>query len=279
MKERQPSSAQPEAMRFALGIEYDGSEFHGWQKQPDGLPTVQETLEEALSRIADEPVRLACGGRTDRRVHALGQVAHFDCHSERTPEAFLRGANGLLPNSIRIRWAHQVTADFHARHSARQRHYRYIICNDDNAPVLMRQGVSWWRESQNVEKIQEACQHWLGEHDFSSFRGSGCQSPTPVRRIESIAVHRCGRQITVDIVANAFLLHMVRNLVGALRHIGRGQKPPSWAHELLMAKDRKLAPPPAAPQGLYLVAISYESHHQIPQTKRMSRLFEPFSLT
>lgn len=276
---QQPSAEQSKALRFAVGIEYDGSDFHGWQKQPGGLSTVQETLESAVSSVADEPVKLAVGGRTDRGVHALGQVAHFDCHSDRTADAFVRGTNSLLPGSIRIRWAHQVAADFHARHSARRRHYRYIICNDHDAPVLMRNGVAWWRESQDVEKMHEAAQHWLGEHDFSSFRGSGCQSKTPVRRLESITVHRTGQQITVDVTANAFLLHMVRNLVGTLRGIGRGKMSSSWAHELLMAKDRKLAPPPASPYGLYLVAISYEAHHKIPKTKCASRLFEPFNFT
>ena len=268
---------QTKTRRFAIGVEYDGSQFHGWQKQPGDLPTVQATLEAALSRIADEVIHLACGGRTDRCVHALGQVAHFDCSRERTPDAFLRGANSLLPRSVRLRWACIAQSDFHARHAAFRRHYRYIICNDDDAPVLMRHGVSWWREPVDAKKMHEAAQYWLGEHDFSSFRGSGCQSPTPVRNLQSVTVRRQGQQISVDVTANAFLLHMVRNLVGALRRIGRGQESPIWARQLLEAKARTQAPPPAAPEGLYLVAIHYERRHQIPETADRQRVFEPFS--
>lgn len=263
--------------RYALGIEYEGSSFHGWQRQLD-VPSVQQTLEAALSSIADHEVRLACAGRTDKGVHALGQVVHFDCHTQRPLVAFLKGTNTLLPKTIRVRWVQVVTPDFHARFSAKARRYRYIICNDnEDAPVLFREGVSWWREPLDAALMHEAAQHWLGEHDFSSFRASGCISKSPIRHVQKIRVFRNQQQVVMDITANSFLLHMVRNLMGALRMIGNGKQPPDWALTLLHAQDRRQGPATAEPRGLYLVSVYYDDVHQLPETPLANRFFEPFS--
>lgn len=261
--------------RYALGVEYEGSRFHGWQKQPDVL-SVQAVLEAALASVADHEVALACAGRTDKGVHALGQVVHFDCHTERPPSAFVRGANRLLPETVRVRWVQVVTDDFHARFSARARRYRYIVCNSREAPVFFRQGVSWWREPLDADLMHKAARHWLGEHDFSSFRASGCVARSPVKCVQAVRVFRHEEQIVVDITADAFLLHMVRNLMGALRLIGKGAQPPDWALTLLKARDRTRAPATAEPQGLYLVSVQYDAMHKLPETPLAKRLFEPF---
>lgn len=250
--------------RYALGVEYLGTSFHGWQRQVSGLPTVQGILEDALSDIADHSITLICAGRTDRGVHAIGQVVHFDCRVSRPTDAFVRGANTLLPAGIRVRWAKLMSPRFHARFSAEARHYRYIICNYPVEPALLRWGMTWWRDSLDASLMQEAAQHWLGEHDFSAFRASTCNSHSPIRCIESITVSRVGVHIVIDVIANGFLLHMVRNLAGTLRLIGDGRHPPDWARQLLVSKDRTKAGATAPPDGLYLMSVRYPQQFELP---------------
>lgn len=251
--------------RYALGIEYAGNGMHGWQYQKNAEPTVQAVVEAAVSQVADSPVRLFCAGRTDKGVHAVGQVAHFDCRANRSASAFMLGTNRLLPDQVRIRWVRQVPEHFHARFSARNRRYSYVICNDPVEPALLRQNLAWWRQPLESLLMHEAAQYWLGKHDFSAFRGSGCRAKSPCRRVESIAVVRVNNYVLIDIVADAFLLHMVRNMVGTLRLIGQSQRPVSWAAEVLASKDRKQAGMTAAPTGLYLMEVSYDADFNLPK--------------
>lgn len=253
-----------QVFRYALGVDYVGTNFHGWQRQGTDLLTVQAVLEDALLDVMAEPVRLVCAGRTDKGVHAVGQVVHFDGHAQRPEHAFTRGVNSLLPAAVRVRWARLVPADFHARFSARARRYCYAICNDPIESALTSWGMAWWREVLDVDAMHNAAQAWLGEHDFSAFRASACHSKTPMRHIEAIRVVRMNTCIMLDVTANAFLLHMVRNIAGSLRLIGNGARPIQWAGELLAAKDRTQAGVTAEPRGLYLVSARYPSRFNLP---------------
>jgi tRNA pseudouridine38-40 synthase len=252
--------------RIALGIEYDGSAFSGWQTQlSPRLRTVQESLEQALSSVADHPVTVHCAGRTDAGVHASGQVVHFDARVERPLKAWVLGGNGLLPSQIAVQWAQVVPADFHARFSALSRRYRYLICNSPVKPALYHHFLTHHRYPLDAELMHAAGQHLLGEQDFTSFRAVACQSRTPMRNVMQLNVRREGQYVAVEIEANAFLLHMVRNIVGALLEVGEGRKPVSWTAELLALRDRTKAAPTAAPNGLSLIRVRYPSALGFPE--------------
>jgi len=254
-------------MRVALGVEYDGSAFRGWQRQPT-VPSVQESVECALSRVADHPVEVVCAGRTDAGVHATGQVIHFDTTAERRSRAWMLGCNANLPKGISVTWAEPVDDEFHARFSATARRYRYLILNRDTRPGVMDRRVSWIYRALDAEPMHRAAQLLLGEHDFTSFRAQGCQSNTPWRYVESIEVQRVGDYVVVDIEANAFLHHMVRNIAGVLIEIGAGERPVEWAGEVLEARDRTQAGVTAPPHGLYMVAVRYPVPYHFPQSNQ-----------
>lgn len=250
--------------RIALGIEYDGSRFHGWQKQ-ENVSSIQQTLETALSQVAASPIHTICAGRTDAGVHASGQVVHFDTYRVREERNWAMGANALLPDTIRVLWARCVDSEFNARRSATIRRYRYVIYNHPLRPSLLRQYVTWYYRKLDAQKMREAAQYWLGEQDFSSFRAAECQSHSPIRLVHSIQVVRIGEQIVLDFVANAFLHHMIRNMVGVLVKIGGGLKEPIWAKEVLMARDRRAADMTAPASGLYLVEVQYPERFNLPK--------------
>lgn len=250
-------------MRIALGIEYDGSRYYGWQRQQEVI-SVQQTLERAISKVANHPVDIQCAGRTDAGVHATGQVVHFDTDAERKDVAWTLGLNSNLPDDIAVRWATRVDDDFHARFSATARRYRYIIYNYRYRPGILRQGISHYHQPLDVELMNAAAPYLLGEQDFSSFRAIHCQSNTPFRNVHHLEVTRQGDYVIVDIKANAFLHHMVRNIVGSLLLVGQGEKPPIWIKELLEARDRTLAAATGKPGGLYLVSVDYPQKWGIP---------------
>ncbi len=251
----------PVEARIAVTVEYDGSAFNGWQFQiGDNVKTVQAALETALSRVADQPVRVSCAGRTDSGVHATNQIVHFDAPAARSTSSWLLGANAHLADSVVVKHVQQVAPDFHARFSAVARRYRYLI---HNAPVASAAAVSrvhWVRHELSVKAMHTAAQALLGEQDFSAFRAAFCQSSTPMRRVDFAKVFRHGELVIIDIQANAFLHHMVRNITGALIAVGRGQIAVDAIARLLAEKDRTLAPATASPAGLYLVGVSYPDH-------------------
>ncbi len=249
--------------RLVMGIEYDGSQFAGWQWQRDKI-TVQSVLQDALAIIANHPVSVFCAGRTDAGVHALEQVVHFETTAVRTPKAWLMGGNSNLPDSVRIIWVKPAIADFHARYSAIARFYRYIILNRPIKSALQPTQTTWCYQPLDAENMHTAAQFLLGEHDFSSFRAQNCQSVSPNRLMYFIQVQRVGEQVIIDLSANAFLHHMVRNIAGVLIEIGTGKKPVSWAQELLALRDRKAAAATASPCGLYLGGVHYPPHYEIP---------------
>lgn len=242
--------------RWALGVEYDGSLFSGWQRQLRRV-TVQESLETALTRIAAEPVRVVASGRTDAGVHATGQVTSFVTRAQRPVEAWVRGTNSLTPAGLSVIWACRVEEGFNARFSATARRYQYVWLPAAHAPAIGARFVTWVRDPLVVPAMHEAAQAVLGEHDFSSFRAASCQSHTPFRCVHSVAVRRRGDFVVLDIVANAFLHHMVRNIAGSLQRIGAGQATPAWLPALLAAKDRTLGARTAPPNGLYLTDVRY----------------------
>jgi tRNA pseudouridine38-40 synthase len=250
-------------MRIALGIEYDGSRFLGWQTQPGG-GAVQDALEPALSGIACAPVYVTCAGRTDRGVHAREQVVHFDTDAGRPDSAWVRGVNALLPESVAVLWSREVPADFHARFSARARTYRYVLLNRPVRPALAARHAGWFHAPLDVPAMQRAAEHLVGEHDFTAFRASECQAKSPVRTIHSLQITRGGPRIDFVVRANAFLHHMVRNLVGTLVYVGKGKHPPHWAREVLESRNRAVAAPTFASEGLYLEKVEYEPHWNLP---------------
>jgi tRNA pseudouridine38-40 synthase len=251
-------------MRIALGVEYCGTLFHGWQSQAGG-GTVQDALEKALARIAGQPVPTLCAGRTDAGVHATQQVVHFDAPAERPLTAWVRGVNTHLPDGVAVRWAQPVSDDFHARFSAHGRRYRYLLLNRPQRPGLWQGRVGWFHGALDLEKMQNAAVNLLGEHDFSAFRAAGCQAKSPVKLMTQATVHQYGAMLVFDFGASAFLHHMVRNLVGTLVHIGKGAQPVEWVGELLQMKDRKLAAPTFSPDGLYFRGPVYEPHWGLPE--------------
>lgn len=253
------------ATRIALGIEYDGSRFLGWQTQPGG-GTVQDALERAVSVIAGEPVALTCAGRTDRGVHARAQVAHFDTAAERPLGAWVRGVNALLPESAAVQWALPVPAEFHARYSARARTYRYVLLNRAVRPALAARYAGWVHAPLELEPMRAAARLLTGEHDFSAFRSAECQAKNPVRTLHALDIERRGERLDFVLRANAFLHHMVRNLVGTLLQVGRGKRPPQWVREVLESRDRAQAAQTFAAEGLYLEAVEYEPRWGLPQS-------------
>jgi len=258
--------------RIALGVEYDGRRFHGWQTQASA-PSVQSVIESALSQVADHPVHVICAGRTDAGVHATGQVIHCDIKVNRSERAWVMGANTVLPPEVRMLWAKPVPETFDARCSAVLRHYRYVLYNHPIRPSLLQKQVGWYYKPLDVEKMRMAARYWLGEHDFSSFRASGCQSRTPMRRVTRIEIDRIADLIILTISANAFLHHMIRNMVGVLIPVGAGKQMPNWAQEVLEARDRRKAGMTASPHGLYLVAVEYPSEFGLPENKILGPWF------
>lgn len=250
-------------MRLALGLEYDGRAFHGWQTQPGG-DTVQDALEAALSRIAARPVRVLCAGRTDAGVHATAQVVHFDTDAERPDEAWVRGVNALLPAGVAVRWGRRVDPGFHARFAARGRRYRYLLLARAQRPGLWAGRVGWFHRPLDLAAMQDAAGRLLGEHDFSAFRAAECQARSPVKHLREARVTRRGDLVCFDFEASAFLHHMVRNLVGSLVYVGKGAHPPAWIETLLAARERRLAAPTFAADGLYLAGVTYEPHWGLP---------------
>lgn len=263
-------------MRIALGIEYDGSRYYGWQRQND-FDSVQERLEKALTVVANHPVEVQCAGRTDAGVHGTGQVVHFDTDAKRKLVAWQMGVNANLPNDIAVRWAVEVDEEFHARFSATARRYRYVIYNHALRPAILGKGVSHYHGDLDAEKMHQAAQFLLGENDFTSFRAAHCQSLSPCRNMMHINVTRHNHYVVVDIKANAFVHHMVRNIVGSLLVVGRGEQPITWMKWLLEQKDRKLAGATAKAEGLYLVSVDYPEQCGIPQAP-MGPLFLPEEL-
>lgn len=250
-------------MRVALGIEYCGTGFRGWQSQAGG-GTVQDALEAALREIAGETVGLLCAGRTDAGVHATHQVAHFETEVERPVTAWVRGVNSHLPEGVAVRWAQPVDEEFHARFSARGRRYRYLLLNRPQRPGLWHGRVGWFHWPLELAAMQDACGRLLGEHDFSAFRAAGCQARSPVKTMTRAEVRQCGNLFVFDFEASAFLHHMVRNLVGTLVCIGKGERAPGWIDELFRMQDRKLAAPTFSPDGLYFRGPVYEPHWGLP---------------
>lgn len=250
-------------MRIALGLEYFGTPFRGWQSQAGGR-TVQDALEQALAKIAGERVGVICAGRTDAGVHASQQVVHFDAPVERPLTAWVRGINTHLPDGVSVRWAQPVNDEFHARFSARGRRYRYLLLNRPQRPGLWQGRVGWYHGNLDLLAMQAAAARLLGEHDFSAFRAAGCQAKTPVKTLWRADVRQRGSLLVFDFEASAFLHHMVRNLVGSLVQIGKGIQSPHWIDELLQMKDRKLAAPTFSPDGLYFSGPIYEAHWGLP---------------
>ena len=247
---------------WALGVEYDGQHFHGWQRQPD-VASVQAALEQALSRIADEPIQLAAAGRTDTGVHATSQVASFVTTANRPERAWLQGTNTHLPAGVSVVWARAVPADFHARFSAVARRYLYLYREEALRSALGRN--QWWSVPElDADRMQQSAQTLLGEQDFSAVRAAGCQSPTPWRCVHRVSVVRSGRLVVLDIEANAFLLHMVRNIASMLQQVGSCSRDARWPAELLAAKDRTLLGPTAPSQGLYLAEVRYDPNLGLP---------------
>ena len=249
--------------RIAVGIEYDGSAFAGWQHQSHAR-SVQGELERALAGVADHEVSLTAAGRTDAGVHAFQQVAHFDTSADRPEHAWVLGGTAAAADDVTILWAREVPRHFHARHAALSRSYVYRFLNRPMRPALERQRMYWVRRPLETGAMHAAAQGLLGEHDFTSFRASECQSSTPMRRLDELAVVRHGEVVEVMVRANAFLHHMVRNIVGSLLLVGAGDRPVEWLRQVLEARDRTRAGPTAPPQGLYLAAVEYPAEFGLP---------------
>lgn len=249
--------------RIALGLEYDGARFAGWQTQADGSG-IQDVLEAALGSFVGQPMSTVCAGRTDAGVHATGQVVHADGPVQREPQAWVRGVNRFLPRTVSVRWARQVPSDFHARFGALNRTYEYWILNDPVRSPLHEHRAGWVYRPLDVRAMHAAAQTLLGTHDFSAFRSAQCQAASPVREVRRFEVERLGRLVRVQIAANAYLHHMVRNLVGTLVYIGVGRHPPQWAREVLAGGDRAAAAPTFAASGLYLTRVEYDRALDLP---------------
>jgi tRNA pseudouridine38-40 synthase len=246
-------------------MEYDGCAFLGWQIQRQE-PTVQASIEKALARVADHPVRVTCCGRTDSGVHAICQVAHFDSDADRSERSWILGLNSHLPVGASVLWIRQVDDGFHARFSAFSRSYRYLILNRWIRPALDANRKSWCRKPLDAASMHAAAQPLLGEHDFTSFRAASCQARHATREIQQISVQREGNTIHLDVTANGFLYHMVRNIAGSLIKVGLGEASPEWVGEVLAGRDRTLAAPTAAPEGLYFVSARYPAHYEFPES-------------
>lgn len=250
-------------MRIALGLEYDGSSFCGWQTQPSGC-AVQDHLEAALAHIAGERVATTCAGRTDSGVHALSQVVHFDTLAQRPPSAWVRGVNASLPAGIAVLWAREVDPEFHARYAALERCYRYVLLNRAVRPAAAHGRVGWFHLALDEGRMRRAAGHLCGEHDFSAFRSSECQARSPVRELRRVSIERLNDHIVFEFRANAFLHHMIRNLVGTLVYVGKGRHEPEWIAQVLESRDRSRAAPTFEAAGLYLASITYDAQWALP---------------
>ncbi|SFF06092.1 tRNA pseudouridine(38-40) synthase TruA [Nitrosomonas sp. Nm166] len=251
-------------MRIVLILEYDGSRYCGWQSQPEGC-SIQDTLETALSEIAKEEIHVITAGRTDTGVHALYQVVHFDTSVQRPISAWVRGVNALLPNDIAILWAAETSDEFHARYNALERHYLYLLLNQPTRPGIHHSKVGWYHQPLELEKMQVAGSFLIGEHDFSSFRAAECQAKSPIRTITRLSITRHGNLLIFELRANAFLHHMVRNIIGCLVYIGKGKYSPEWMCELLKSCNRTYAAPTFSSAGLYLTGIRYDRRWYMPE--------------
>jgi tRNA pseudouridine38-40 synthase len=254
-------------MKIALGVEYDGNQFHGWQLQQEGVRTVQLCLEQAVAKVANHDVRLFCAGRTDTGVHAVGQVAHFETDAVRTERQWLLGINVNLPSDISVNWVKFVDGDFHARFSAMSRSYRYFIWNRPTRSALLTGKVNWTHYDLDHDVMHKAAQDLVGTHDFSSYRALQCQAKSPVKTLHKLDVERNGDMVVLKLHANAFLHHMVRNIAGVLITIGRHERPVDWAAEVLSYKDRTLGGVTAAPDGLYFESVEYPEEFAIPSVE------------
>lgn len=250
-------------MRIALGVCYRGQGYNGWQSQPDGL-TVQDRLEAALAEFTGHQVRTVCAGRTDAGVHAVNQVVHFDTDVQRDLASWVRGTNRYLPRDIAIQWCRSVAPQFHARFSARGRRYAYVLLESPVRPALEQGAVGWCFRTLNGDAMRAAAAPLIGEHDFSAFRSAQCQAASPVKTLRCIAVSQRGAYWRFEFDASAFLHHMVRNVMGCLLMVGVGAKPAGWVGEILAARNRSLAAPTFAPDGLYFLGPYYGDEHDIP---------------
>ncbi len=259
-------SAAAGLSRIALGVEYKGARYRGFQRQRDGVPSIQLCLEAALSRVAGgHPVTLSCAGRTDALVHACGQVVHFDTPVTRSMHAWVMGANMNLPGDISVTWAKEMPKRFDARFSAMARRYRYVIYNDQIRPAHLAEEVTWNHRPLDIDRMREAARAFVGTHDFSAFRARQCQAKSPIKTVHHLELLEYGRLIVVDVRANAFLHHMVRNFAGVLMTIGAGERPVEWAREVLESRVRRTGGVTAHPYGLYLVQVDYPDEYELPQ--------------
>jgi tRNA pseudouridine38-40 synthase len=261
------------AVKYALGVEYSGSAYCGWQRQPH-CSSIKQHLEEALAFVADHPVQLVCAGRTDTGVHAIEQIAHFESDAERSTRSWVLGTNCRLPRDIRVLWVTPVSDDFHARFGARARAYRYLIINSPVPSAIFHDRASWEHRPLDHEAMHESAQVLLGEHDFSSFRAVGCQARSTLREVQEISVCRRDELVFLDIRANAFLYHMVRNIAGSLMAVGKGEQDREWFGEVFAARDRGQADVTAAAAGLYFLRAWYEPQHELPTRGKKPVLFE-----
>lgn len=250
-------------MRIVLVLEYDGSRYCGWQSQPHGR-AIQDVVEAALASIAGEKIRIITAGRTDTGVHALYQVVHFDTLTQRPVSAWTRGVNAFLPDDVAVRWAAEVPGDFHARYSAIERRYLYLLLNQPTRPGIRHHSVGWFHSPLDLAKMQTAAHYLIGEHDFSAFRAAECQAKSPVRTITQLSITRQGNLLMFDVRANAFLHHMVRNIIGCLVYVGKGKYSSEWIDELLKKNNRTLAAPTFSAAGLYLAGVKYDLSWGLP---------------
>lgn len=258
--------------RYALGLQYTGTDWHGWQRQP-GRATVQAALEQALSAFADHPIQVTCAGRTDAGVHAVGQVVHFDSTAQRALQGWVRGVNALLPRSIAVAWATPVADDFHARFSATQRRYDYLLYNHPVRAPLWAHRAGWFHAPLDLDAMQAAAACLIGRHDFSAFRSAECQARSPVRQMDLVRITRQGPLLIVSLAANGFLHHMVRNLVGSLIYVGAGRQPVEWLAAVLAGRDRSKAAPTFMADGLYFSAVQYPAAFGLPEPAGLGALF------
>ncbi|HLS17986.1 MAG TPA: tRNA pseudouridine(38-40) synthase TruA [Paenalcaligenes sp.] len=264
--------------RWSLGIAYNGDGWHGWQKQPN-VATIQAQVESALYDFLGLEIQTVCAGRTDTGVHALEQVVHLDTALERREMAWIRGLNSHLPNSIRVQWARQVDAQFHARFSAQRRHYLYLVRNAPHPTPFTEARVAWVFQPLQLQPMQEAAKLLVGTHDFSSFRSADCQAHSPIRELQQLNIWQQGEYFIFYFCANAFLHHMVRNLMGVLIHIGKGKQPARWARDVLEYRDRRRSAPTFSPTGLYLARVDYPAHFKIPQHELSALVHRHLNLT
>jgi tRNA pseudouridine38-40 synthase len=250
-------------VRLALGISYNGQAYDGWQSQPSGR-TVQDHLEAALGRFAAQPIATLCAGRTDAGVHALMQVVHFDSPVERADFSWVRGTNTFLPPDIAVQWARPVPDAFHSRASAKSRRYAYVLLESPVRPSVEAGRVGWVFRPLDLDAMQAAAAHLVGEHDFTSFRASSCQAKSPVKTMQPVRISRRGPYWRFDFEANAFLHHMIRNIMGSLLHIGQGLAPPQWMQEVIEARSRDAASPTFSPDGLYFLGPLYDAQWGLP---------------